>query len=250
MRESTRRVLVARREGKIVEPSNGFAMPPNQAHRAAVAKLLVHPSAAAWESPAREHGNRKAGPRGAAHAAHFYTVTASHAETLYRSMNYIAAGVIPRFARGSLTPDLEDATLMYKELPLNDSLRSRLHRLWRRAMVNPLKTQSPPWRTHCVPCSHSCEHKVVKKKGVHTSVNAARMSACATGTFGGRWLPCGGSVPSAKYGPLFVSERDGWIYSHGAIGRNHASQQSDGRQQNRNTDECCWIGGLHLPKFR
>jgi hypothetical protein len=31
-----------------------------------------------------------------------------------------------------------------------------------------------------VPCSHSCEHKVAKKKGVHTSVNAARLGACAT----------------------------------------------------------------------
>jgi NodT family efflux transporter outer membrane factor (OMF) lipoprotein len=39
----------------------------------------------------------------------------------------------------------------------------------------------PVWRTHsCVPCSHSCEHKVAKKKGVHTSVNAARLGACAT----------------------------------------------------------------------
>jgi hypothetical protein len=38
-----------------------------------------------------------------------------------------------------------------------------------------------PWRTHsCVPCSHSCEHKVAKEKGVHTSVNAARLGACAT----------------------------------------------------------------------
>ena len=49
------------------------------------------------------------------------TVTASPAETLYRSLNYIVAGIIPRFARGSLTPDLEDATIMYKELS-TDSL--------------------------------------------------------------------------------------------------------------------------------
>src|SRR5437870_5247989 len=35
------------------------------------------------------------------------------------------------------------------------------------------------WRTHsCVPCRHSWRHS--SPKSVHTSVNAARMSACAT----------------------------------------------------------------------
>src|ERR1700685_3251054 len=33
----------------------------------------------------------------------------------------------------------------------------------------------------CVPCSHSCEHRaVVENPSVHTSVNTARTSACAT----------------------------------------------------------------------
>jgi ribosomal protein S18 acetylase RimI-like enzyme len=118
MRESTRRVLVARREGKIVGTVQlDLAMPPNQAHRAAVAKLLVHPSA-------RRLGIARALMLEIEKIARaeqrtlltLDTVTASPAETLYRSLNYTVAGVIPRFARGSLTPDLEDATIMYKEI--------------------------------------------------------------------------------------------------------------------------------------
>jgi hypothetical protein len=44
------------------------------------------------------------------------TVTGSNAEALYRSLDFIAAGVIPRYARGALTPELEGTTIMYKEL--------------------------------------------------------------------------------------------------------------------------------------
>ena len=39
-----------------------------------------------------------------------------YAETLYRSLDYVVVGVIPRYARGSTTPALEPATFMYKEL--------------------------------------------------------------------------------------------------------------------------------------
>ena len=44
------------------------------------------------------------------------TWTGRGAERLYLSLGYVAAGVIPRYARGSLTPDLEATTIMYKEL--------------------------------------------------------------------------------------------------------------------------------------
>ncbi len=44
------------------------------------------------------------------------TVSGSNAELLYSSLDYIAAGVIPRYARGALTPELEGTTIMYKEL--------------------------------------------------------------------------------------------------------------------------------------
>ena len=119
MRESTRRVVVARREGRIVGTVQlDLAMPPNQRHRAAVAKLLVHPLARRRgiaralvleiEKIARSEGRT---------LLTLDKVTGSHAETLYKSLHYIVAGVIPRYARGSLTPELEDATIMYKEIP-------------------------------------------------------------------------------------------------------------------------------------
>ncbi len=44
------------------------------------------------------------------------TVSGSNAELLYRSLDYIAAGVIPRYASAALTPELEGTTIMYKEL--------------------------------------------------------------------------------------------------------------------------------------
>ena len=44
------------------------------------------------------------------------TWTGGAAEALYRSLGYVTVGVIPRFARRSLTPELEGTTIMYKEL--------------------------------------------------------------------------------------------------------------------------------------
>jgi hypothetical protein len=44
------------------------------------------------------------------------TWTGRHAEALYRALGYVTVGVIPRYARGSLTPELEPTTIMYKHL--------------------------------------------------------------------------------------------------------------------------------------
>jgi GNAT superfamily N-acetyltransferase len=115
-----RRVLVARMDQNIVGTVQlELEMPPNQQHRAAVAKLLVHPDARrrgiakalmiALEEIARSEGRS---------LLTLDTVTDSNAEVLYRSLGYIAAGVIPRYARGALTPELESTTIMYKELGL------------------------------------------------------------------------------------------------------------------------------------
>jgi ribosomal protein S18 acetylase RimI-like enzyme len=91
--------------------------PPNQQHRAEIAKLLVHPDAR------RQGIARKlmVAIEDAAHAAGrtlvtLDTATGGPAELLYRSMGYSVAGVIPNFARGSLTPELHGTTIMYKEL--------------------------------------------------------------------------------------------------------------------------------------
>jgi len=118
VRAGTRHVLVARRNSRIAGTVQlDLATPPNQAHRADVLKMLVHPSARrlgmaralmlTLEEVARSKGRS---------LLTLDTVTGSHAETLYRSLGYIEAGVIPRYARGSLTPELEAATFFYKEL--------------------------------------------------------------------------------------------------------------------------------------
>lgn len=92
-------------------------MPPNQQHRAEVVKLLVHPAArrrgvgraliVALERVAQSHGRT---------LLTLDTWTGGAAEPLYRSLGYISVGIIPRYARGSLTPALEPATIMHKEL--------------------------------------------------------------------------------------------------------------------------------------
>ena len=118
VRARTRRVVVARRSGRIVGTVQlDLAVPPNQRHRAEVAKLLVHPAVrrrgvaralmTALEAIAQSEGRT---------LLTLDTVTGGAAEPLYLSLGYVTAGVIPRYARGALTPDLEATTIMYKEL--------------------------------------------------------------------------------------------------------------------------------------
>jgi GNAT superfamily N-acetyltransferase len=118
VRAGTRRVIIARLGGRIVGTVQlDFAMPPNQQHRAEVAKLLVHPSA-------RRRGIARAlmlALEAVARSARrtlltLDTWTGGNAEVLYASLGYVTVGVIPRFARGSTTPALEPTTIMYKEL--------------------------------------------------------------------------------------------------------------------------------------
>jgi ribosomal protein S18 acetylase RimI-like enzyme len=116
----TRRVLVARAAGGSIVGTVqlDLAVPPNQPHRAEVAKLLVHPAARrrgaaralmlALESIARAEGRS---------LLTLDTWTGQAGEHLYRSLGYVTVGVIPRYARGSLTPELQPTTIMYKELP-------------------------------------------------------------------------------------------------------------------------------------
>ncbi len=118
VRAGTRCVLVARLGDRIVGTVQvDLAMPPNQQHRGEVLKLLVHPDARrrgiarqlmlALEDVARaEHRSLLT----------LDTWTGGYAEALYRSLDYVVVGVIPRYARGSTTPALEPATFMYKEL--------------------------------------------------------------------------------------------------------------------------------------
>ena len=118
VRARTRRVVVARWGARIVGTVQlDLAVPPNQQHRAEVAKLLVHPEA-------QRRGVARALMMALEAVAEserrtlltLDTWTGGSAERLYRSLGYVPAGVIPRYARGSLTPDLEATTIMYKEL--------------------------------------------------------------------------------------------------------------------------------------
>jgi GNAT superfamily N-acetyltransferase len=119
----TRRVVVARLNEQIVGTVQiDLAMPPNQQHRAAVEKLLVHPTA-------RRRGIARvlmSSLEATALAERrtlltLDTVSGSPAEFLYASLGYVTVGVIPRFARGALTPELQSTTIMYKELNIGES---------------------------------------------------------------------------------------------------------------------------------
>jgi ribosomal protein S18 acetylase RimI-like enzyme len=114
----TRRVVVARRDGRIVGTVQiDLATPPNQPHRADVAKMLVHPDLrrrgiaralmTALETIARSAGRT---------LLTLDTVTGSAAERLYKSLGYSVVGVIPRYARAALSEEMESTTIMYKEL--------------------------------------------------------------------------------------------------------------------------------------
>jgi ribosomal protein S18 acetylase RimI-like enzyme len=116
-----RRVLLARSDGSICGTVQlDLALPPNQRHRAEIAKLLVHPNARrqgigralmeAAEAIARAEGRT---------LITLDTRTGDSAEPLYQSLGYLTAGVIPNYARDPISPDLQPTTFMYK--PLSDT---------------------------------------------------------------------------------------------------------------------------------
>jgi len=126
VRARTRRVLLAMDDDRIVGTVQvDLAMPPNQQHRCEVLKLLVHPDA-------RRRGIARALMVALERIVHeerrtlltLDTWTGGHAETLYSSLGYVTVGIVPRFARGSITPELEPATFMYKELDVSCRGRS------------------------------------------------------------------------------------------------------------------------------
>jgi ribosomal protein S18 acetylase RimI-like enzyme len=116
IRAGCRRAWVARVGGRIVGTVQLILdTPPNQRHRAEIAKLLVHPDA-------RRMGIGRALMLAAEAAARaeqrslltLDTRTGDRAEPLYRSMGYVTAGVIPAYARGPHSPGLEATSIMYK----------------------------------------------------------------------------------------------------------------------------------------
>jgi len=118
LRAGGRTLLVARLEGRIA----GTVMldtdtPPNQAHRADVTKLLVHPDfrrrglarrlMQALEAEAAARGRW---------LVTLDTRTGDSAEPLYRSLGYAVAGSLPYFCRATETERYDATTYMYKVL--------------------------------------------------------------------------------------------------------------------------------------
>ncbi len=116
--DRSRILLVARIEREIVGAVQLILdTPANQRHRAEVAKLLVHPKARrrgvaralmqAVETVARKEGRT---------LITLDTRTGDMAETLYLSMGYIKAGIIPGYAVDPEGKKLEATSILYKEL--------------------------------------------------------------------------------------------------------------------------------------
>lgn len=118
LRAGRRVLLAAWLDGRLVGTVQlGLEMPPNQPHRADVAKLLVHPEArrrgiARQLMRALEDRARQAGRT----LLVLDTRTDDRAEPLYRSLGYQVAGTIPGYARNVHGDAFHATTYMYKAL--------------------------------------------------------------------------------------------------------------------------------------
>jgi ribosomal protein S18 acetylase RimI-like enzyme len=118
VRDGGRVLWVAQTNGRIVGTVQlGYDTMPNQAHRAEVSKLLVHPAF-------RRRGiaralmaelERLAGELGRSLLT-LDTRTGDMAEPLYASLGYRTAGVIPGYCRDAFEDRLDPTTIMYKVL--------------------------------------------------------------------------------------------------------------------------------------
>ncbi|WP_375688878.1 GNAT family N-acetyltransferase [Pseudooceanicola sp. LIPI14-2-Ac024] len=118
MEGGRRRLWVGRRDGRIVGcVMLDYDLPPNQAHRAEVTKLLVLPEyrgrglskSLMWQliAAAREMELR---------LVTLDTTSGSIAERVYAGVGFKVAGTIPHFARHPSENRLEPTTLMYLEM--------------------------------------------------------------------------------------------------------------------------------------
>jgi acetyltransferase len=110
-------VLVARSPSKVIGTVQlHLSARPNGAHRAEVARLLVH-------SSARRRGVGAALMRAIEEEALkrrvsllvLDTRTGDPSQQLYEKIGYVLAGIIPNYARGT-TGTLEPTSIMYKEI--------------------------------------------------------------------------------------------------------------------------------------
>ncbi|WP_319410333.1 GNAT family N-acetyltransferase [uncultured Cohaesibacter sp.] len=113
-------LLVARSDNRIVGTVQlKTKLPPNQAHRCEVAKLLVHPDyrkrgIATTLMEILEEEARRLGKS----LITLDTRSGDQAEPLYILLDYKIAGRIPNFARATDSDRLDSTTYMYKLLDL------------------------------------------------------------------------------------------------------------------------------------
>jgi GNAT superfamily N-acetyltransferase len=115
--QGRRLILAAFAEGKLVGTVQVIlALPPNQPHRAEIAKLLVHRSARKRGNAQllMEHAESEASAEGKTLLV-LDTVTGDPAERLYERLGWSKVGVIPGYA---LYPDGRpcDTTVFYKKI--------------------------------------------------------------------------------------------------------------------------------------
>lgn len=92
-------------------------MPPNQAHRAEITKLMVHPDHRGLGTARRlmQEAETQALRLGRSLIT-LDTTTGSAAEQLYLSLGYVSLGAIPGYARDPHEDRLDPATILYKQL--------------------------------------------------------------------------------------------------------------------------------------
>jgi GNAT superfamily N-acetyltransferase len=111
------RLMTATADGRVVGCALLFlSMPPNQAHRADVGKVLVHPTyrrrgiarelMRRVEQIAIEEGRKMLN----------LDTAGSEAEALYESLGFVRCGFIPNFAKHPHSDLLEGTTLFYKSI--------------------------------------------------------------------------------------------------------------------------------------
>ncbi len=118
VRAGTRTVLLARAGGTVAGTVQiDRDTPPNQPHRAEIAKLIVHPAL-------RRRGIARtlmaeAEARALAAGRTLLTLdtrTGDMAEPLYASLGFVTVGVIPGYCRDPFEDRLDSTTIMYKRL--------------------------------------------------------------------------------------------------------------------------------------
>ena len=116
--KGTTLLLVARAEGRVVGTVQLQSdLPPNQAHRCEVAKLLVHPEfrKRGIATTLMELLEKEARALGKSLIT-LDTRSGDQAEPLYILLDYKIAGRIPNFARAADCDRLDSTTYMYKIL--------------------------------------------------------------------------------------------------------------------------------------